>query len=106
MAYNIRILPTAEKELEEAIVYLLGYSKKAASDLMSEYENQINLLKEGTVSYALSRMPELAKLGYHTALVGNYLFLYYIEEKTLVIAHFFHQRQDYASLVLPNKMDT
>ena len=24
-------------------------------------------------------MPELAQLGYHTALVGEYLFLYYIE---------------------------
>lgn len=99
MGYSIRILPTAEKELASALEYLMTYSTNAASALLDEYENQLDLLQREIVSYSLSRLPELAQLGYHTALVNQYLFLYYLEDNCLVVAHFFHQKQDYASLV-------
>ena len=103
MDYNVRILPTAERELDEAVGYLAAYSKSAAASLLDEYANQLDLLKRKIVSYALSRMPKLATLGYRTALVGDYLFLCYVDDETLVVAHFFHQRQDYAALVRSRK---
>lgn len=100
MDYNVRILPSAEKEVAEAVALLAGYSKNAARSLLDELENQLDLLRRKTISYAYFRMPELAHMGYRSALVGDCLFLYYIEENDLVIAHFFHQRQGYVSLVV------
>ena len=41
----------------------------------------------------------LAKRGYRSALVGSYVLLYRFEGDTVYIAHIFHQRQDYATLV-------
>lgn len=98
MASDVRILPTAEKELDRAVEHLLTYSESAARSLLDEFENQLDLIARGIVSYALSRMPELARLGYRTALVDDYLFLCYIDGDELVVAHLFHQRQDYAAL--------
>lgn len=99
MTFNVKILPTAHSELKSEVVYLLQYSKLAASRLMQRYRDMLDALADGTLSLPLSRMPELASRGYHTAFIGDYLFLYYIDESDLVVAHFFHQRQDYASLV-------
>ena len=100
MAYDAFLLPTAEKELDAIVSHLMEFSVGAAQDFLDEYIKQLDLLCEGAVEYSLSRMPELAALGYRTALVNNYLFLYYREDGKLVVAHLFHQRQNYAALVL------
>ena len=99
MTCKPRILESANRELGEITTYLAGYSKDAAKAFLDEYELQLDLICSKTVMYGLSRMPELAQLGYHCALVGKYLFLYYIENDAIVVAHLFHQRQDYAKLV-------
>lgn len=99
MAFNVKILPTAHNELTSEVAYLLQHSKPAAARLIQRYRDMLDALADGTLSLPLSRMPELASRGYHTAFIGDYLFLYYIEKNDLVVAHFFHQRQDYASLV-------
>lgn len=100
MAYDVVILPSAHEELDSEIAYLTARSKKAATRLLKDYREKLESLASSIVSFPLSRMPELAARGFHTALLGDYLFLYYIEDNTLVVAHFFHQRQDYASLVV------
>lgn len=99
MAYRSRILETANQELEGIVAYLSSYSSLAATCFLDSFEEKLDLLCSGVVSFGLSRMPELAALEYHCALVDKYLFLYYIENDELVVAHIFHQRQDYASLV-------
>jgi len=100
MAYKAFILPTAEKELDTIVSHLMEFGTNTAKGFLDEYIKQLDLLCTGVVEYSLSRMPELAALGYHTALVNNYLFLYYLDGSKLVVAHFFHQRQNYASLAL------
>lgn len=99
MVYKSRILESARHELENIVSYLAEYSKDAARSFLDAYESQLDPICSSTVSYGLSRMPELALLGYHTALVGDYLFLYYIENDTVIVAHLFHQRQNYTTLV-------
>lgn len=71
-----------------------------ASAFLDEWENVIECLKDGSVEHRLSRFEPLAKLGYHTVLVKGYIALYFKEEEDVVIAHLFHQSQDYASIVL------
>lgn len=99
MTYSVRFLPSAANEFETIVKQLKSLSSKAATKFVEQFKSQADLLSSGILNYSLSRMPELAELGYRTALVGSYLFLYYIEGKEVVIAHFFSQRQDYANLV-------
>ena len=99
MVYKTQILPTAERELDGIVAYLSEFGLSTAVSFLEEYHHQLDLLSEGAIEYSFSRMPELAALGYHTALVNRYLFLYYVEGDMLKIAHFFHQSQNYAALV-------
>ena len=100
MACRVRIQPTALRELEGTVEYLLGFGPNTASAFLDEWENVIECLKDGSVEHRLSRVEPLAKLGYHTVLVKGYIALYFKEEEDVVIAHLFHQSQDYASIVL------
>lgn len=57
-------------------------------------------LRSGVVEHRLSRFEVLGRLGYHTVLVKGHVALYFKEEDSVVIAHVFHQSQDYAGIVL------
>lgn len=101
MGYRRRILPRAEAELEEIVSYLsnvLG-SHGAAKAFLDDFVSQVDALCEHPYMSPLSRLPELAELGYRSAPVGNYLFLYRVVDDEIVVAHVFHQSQDYARLV-------
>lgn len=60
---------------------------------------KLELLSSGVIDYGLCKLPEIAKLGHHACRVNSYIMLYYFEDDAVVIAHVFHQRQDYARLV-------
>ena len=101
MAYRRRILPRAESELKEIVSYLcevLG-SPGAARSFLDDFMGQVDALCEHPFMRPLSHLPELAALGYRSAPVGNYLFLYRVTDDWVVVAHVFHQSQDYARLV-------
>ena len=99
MAYSVRILPSAEDEVESIIAYLASHGTSTARRFVAEYRKQLELLASDVVDYGLSKLPELAALGYHSCLVNTYVLLYYYEGDAVVIAHVFHQSQDYARLV-------
>ena len=99
MTYRPRIPESADRELSQIVAYLAEYSKDAAKAFLDECEAQLDLICSETVEYGPSRMPEFAQLGYCCAFMGRYLFLYYIEDDAVAVAHLLHQRQDYVKLV-------
>lgn len=99
MAYSVRMQPGAEAEVDGIVDYLLGHGPATASRFLDALEAQIGLLSSGTIDYGLSKLPEIATLGYHSCHVGSYVMLYFIEGDDLVIAHVFHQTRDYARLL-------
>lgn len=99
MAYNVKVLPTAELEVEDIVEYLSGFVVQPARHFIEDYRRQLELLASGVIDYGLCKLPEVAKLGYHVCRVNSYIMLYYFEGDAVVIAHVFHQRQDYARLV-------
>ena len=100
MACNVRIQPTAERELDAIVDYLAAFGPNTASAFLDEWERALRQLRDGRVEHRLSRFLPLAKLGYHTVIVNSYIALYYKEGDDVVIAHVFHQSRDYANLVL------
>ncbi len=101
MAYKRKILKTAAIEYREIVRYLTTVlvSPEAARSFVDEFESQLDLVCETPEMYALSRMKELAALGYRAMLVKNYVALYKIDDECIVITHVFHQSQDYAKYV-------
>lgn len=100
MACSVRIQPTALRELESIVDYLSAFGPGTASSFLDEWEGALEELREGIIEHRLSRFDVLARLGYHTILVKGYVALYFKDENGIVIAHIFHQSQDYASMVL------
>ncbi len=101
MAYKRRILKEAAREYRDIVHYLAEVlnSPDATRSFMDEFDYQLDLVCDIPELYGLSRMKELAALGYRTLLVNNYVALYRIDDDTVVVAHVFHQSQDYAKLV-------
>jgi len=100
MAYNVKILPTAEQEVDDIVEYLMGHGINTARHFLAKYRQQLEILQSGVADYGLSFLRELRGLGYHACSVNSYVMLYYCEGSDVVIAHVFHQSQDYASLVI------
>ena len=101
MAYKHVFLPKAQDDYDGIVDYLVNElkSKQAARNFVDEFDHQVNLVCENPRLYALSRFKELSELGYHSFLINNYIALYRVFDEIIVIAHVFHQKQNYASLV-------
>jgi len=101
MACKKVILDEAQREYRAIVSYLVEVLKspQAAANFMDAFDEQLSLIAENPEIFALSRVPELAARGYRTALVNNYVMLYKAHEDKIVVAHVFHQTQDYARLV-------
>ena len=101
MAFNYRMLDGAKEDFAGIVAYLDGVSggHRATGAFIDEFERQMQLICDNPGMYPLSRMPEIAALGYRAALVNNYVALYFFRDNTVFVAHIFHQRQDYARFV-------
>ena len=101
MACEYVLLEGARAEIDATLAYLLEAADgpRAADRFLDELVRQIERACDNPTMFALSRMPELAVLGYRSMLVGDYVILYFVRDGLVFIAHLFHQRQDYASLV-------
>lgn len=101
MAYEAVILDEAKREFRSIIDYLCNVldSPQATTAFMEEFERQVSLISDNPELFALSRLPELATRGYRTAHIDNYIMLCKTQGDLVLIAHIFHQTQDYARLV-------
>lgn len=101
MAYKKVILDEAQREYRGIVGYLVEVLKSpsAAAAFMDEFDHQLDLVADNPGLYALSRMPELAARGYRAAHVNSYVMLYKVHGDKVVVAHIFHQTQDYARLL-------
>lgn len=98
---KVVILAEAQREYEGIVSYLAvtAQSPSAARSFMEELDRQVRLVASYPESHPLSHLRELAAKGYRSFAVGKYLAIYRIGDSAVVIAHIFHQSQDYARLV-------
>ena len=94
MACKFEILHGAQAEIDSIVAYLVSLTggPSAARTFVDELHEKIALACSNPMSCALSRMPELAVLGYRAFFVKNYVVLYYFRDDCVYIAHVFHQR--------------
>ena len=101
MAYSVAIAAEAMREYEQIVAYLSGTlkSSRAAKGFADEFMRQIDSVRDNPELHALSRMPELVSKGYMPLFVKNYIVLYKVHDGAVVVAHIFHQSQDYTRLI-------
>ena len=98
---SVTVADAAKDELRLITEYLSAFDRVTADSFAREYDRKWKMLAEGVVEFPAARHPELAAMGYRVALVKNYLMLYrVIAPDEVLIAHVFHQSQDYAPIVL------
>ncbi len=97
--YQIRLLNIAEEDFTEIISYIAADNPKAAAKLADNIENNLELL---SLNPKLGRIPkenEIRKLGYRYIIVQNYLIIYKVENKSILIHRILHGARDYKSLL-------
>ena len=101
MGYKPSITREAQREYRSIVAYLVDALKspQAARHFISEFESKVDIVRNHPETYALCHLPELAARGYRSASVMRYTFLYKVSDDEIIIAHIFHQSQDYARLV-------
>lgn len=101
MAYEYVLLRSAQTEYSNIVKYLVDVSDglQAASNFVDEFDRQIAIVCDNPFIHAVSRMPELAARGYRIFFVNRYVVLYKFEGDLVIVAHIFHQTQNYARLV-------
>lgn len=83
MEYSGRIQPTANKELEGIVSYLLSFGPNSVQSFLDAWQHTLVELQENVVEHRLFRFPVLARLDYHTVLVNDHVVLYFKENNRI-----------------------
>jgi plasmid stabilization system protein ParE len=108
VTYDIHITATAERDLLRAsdhIEFVLKNSK-AADDLLSEAETQINSLADFPEKFKLVDDTVLASWGIRFVIVHGYLAFYVISKEThrVMVVRFLFQKSNWTAILRQNPM--
>ena len=101
MAYKVEVAQSANSALWDAVDYIVNtYGEhKSAKSLVDKFDSFIDNVSDFPKCYPICADKNLAEAKTRKALINNYVALYKIENDTVYVTGFFHQRQDYAKLV-------
>lgn len=97
MDYKVVVTSDAEENLDRFIQYLLlEKNEQAARNVLDDFEDTLNCLKNVAGSLSLCENQRLRALDYHRInfLRHRYFMLYRIEENLVFIDNIFHELQD------------
>jgi hypothetical protein len=104
MDYKVVVTSDAEEDFDRFIQYLLLEKKneQAARNVLDDFEDTLNCLKNAAGNLSLCENQRLRALGYHRInfLRHRYFMLYRIEENTVFIDNIFHELQDYENKMI------
>ena len=104
MVYKVVVTAEAEEDLNQFIRYLLLSKKntQAAKNVLDDFEETVEMLKQVAGSLKLCDNPHLKSLKYYRInfLRHRYFMLYRIEKDTVFVDSIFHELQDYKNKML------
>lgn len=77
--YNIRIYPSAEKDLIEIKDYFINKLKVSPNNLFEKFYKSIDTLEENPFIFPLIKDTFLNQLGYRMVPIDNFLLFYIID---------------------------
>lgn len=101
MKYNLYITRQAERDIQAAADYIEFdlYDPKASDDLLDEVERSISDIVEFPLKYRLADDPVLKSRGIRCFVIKNYLVFYVVEDQTIYIVRFLHQKRIWISIL-------
>lgn len=101
MACRVLIAEEALSALDEAVSYIDGvlFEPASAAALLDAFAELIDRISAHPGMYSLCAEERLASMGVRKALVQGYVALYVEDSDQAAVISFFHQSQDYASLI-------
>ena len=104
MAYKVAISASAERDIDEIIVYIAEKklaNPKASADFADALEEKYTELEAHPFIFEISRNERLAQAGYRRFVIGNYVALYKVNEelREVIVARIFYGRRDYEKYI-------
>ncbi len=104
MDYNVIVTEDAENELDQYIRYLLfdKVSEQAASNLLTDFEETVEVLSGVAGSLRYCDNPRLSEQGYKRINFQRhrYFMLFRIEGDDAIVDAIFHKLQDYENKMI------
>ena len=97
--FDIRYLPTAERDLVDIFEYILKDNPSAASSLLEEIDRSISQLAHHPLLGRIPKDDRLEKLGYRILIVRKYLVFYVVKQHAIQIRRVIHGARQYAFLL-------
>lgn len=103
MAYKLIATDAAHGDLADALEYISQRlaNPTAAANLFRQVEQCYTQLREFPFSFEVCRDERLKSLGYHKAVVGNYILVFRPDEatQTVYVLRFFYGGRDYETIL-------
>lgn len=103
MAYKLIITDAAHSDLDDALDYIMNRlaNPGAAAHMLTQVEECYEHLCANPFMYEACRDARLRELGYHRAVIGNYILVFCPDEttQTVNILRYFYGARDYENLL-------
>lgn len=97
--YQVRLLKVAEDDFTEIVSYIAAENPVAAEAIADKIEKNLLLLSENPQLGRIPRDEDIRLIGYKYIIVQNYIILYTIEQKTILVHRILHGARNYKSLI-------
>jgi toxin ParE1/3/4 len=98
--FSVRFLSVAEEDFTEIISFIAADNPKAAENLASKIEKNLELLSENPLLGKTPVDSDLKLLGYRYLIIENYIIFYTIEQKTIFIHRILHGARNYKAILM------
>ena len=98
--HELRYLPSAERDIAEAIEYLMQEEPSAALIFLDAIDHAALQISEFPETGPLSRDKRLAAKGYRITIAGSYIMIYTIRDNIVWVLRVLHSKRNYPALLL------
>lgn len=88
--YSVRLLSIAEQDLQELVSYVAAENLSAAQALLENIEHRLHTLRAHPFLGRIPNDERPAGLGYRVLVVDNYLALYKVKGRTVLVHRVIH----------------
>jgi toxin ParE1/3/4 len=97
--FTVRLLPIAEDDLDEILVFIAADNSAGALSLAERIEGRLAQLSSFPRLGRVPREKELAAAGYRYLAIDDYLVFYTVEKRVVLIHRILHGARDYMGLL-------
>jgi len=96
--YSIRLLPIAEQDIQDIILYIASENITAAYKLADKIEANIGRLRAHPFLGKTPTDQKLLMMGYRVIIVEDYLIFYTVRSRSILVHRIIHGARDFRDL--------